>query len=288
MTALTADRNTAELIGEIDEYPVLAETVIYAGSIVVLDSSGWAKPAATATGLICAGRAEHRVDNSAGANGDRTVRVRRGVFRYANSADADEITKAEIGDTCYLVDDQTVAKTATGRSPAGLVVSVDANGVGVFMGYGPLLAPGGALLAANNLSDVGTVATARANLAVSEGLGTPTFVIGDETTGVRNVAIQLKTVAGADLAVRGSVIAYLSADANGDAVTALDLESVAIGTDGLAIPIVAKQAFVLVSEADGDIDLDIDSNANGTLYLVLVMPNGRLVASAAITFAAAE
>lgn len=286
MGAATQDRNTPQLIGDIDVYPVLAGAKIFAGTQVVLDSNGWAKPGVTGTGLVCAGRAEERVDNTAGQNGDKTVRVKRGVFKYFNSADADEITQAEIGDTCYIVDDQTVAKVATGRSPAGLIVSVDAQGVGVFMGYGPLLAPGGALLAANNLSDVGTKATARSNLGVYEKLGTPVFAIGAQAGDVINVGIQLKDSAGADLAVCGSVFAYLSDDANGDSIAGTAPSGgVVIGTDGLAVPLVADKAFQLVSEADGDIDLNIEEAGADTWYLILIMPDGRRVASEAITFA---
>ena len=56
-----------------------------------------------------------------------------GVFRYANSAAGDLIATADIGTVCYIVDDQTVAKTSATatRSPAGIVEDVDANGVWV-------------------------------------------------------------------------------------------------------------------------------------------------------------
>ncbi len=113
------------------------------------------------------------------------------------------------------------------------------------------------------------------------------FVIGAEAADVINVGIQLKDADGADIAVRGNVFAYLSDDANGDSVagTAPD-GGVAVGTDGLAIPVVAGKAFELISEADGDIDLDITESAGATWYLILVLPNGKLVASGAITFEA--
>jgi hypothetical protein len=52
----------------------------------------------------------------------------------------------------------------------------------------------------------------------------------------------------------------------------------------LAIPIVTGKTFLLVSEADGDIDLAIGEAGAGTWYLVLVLPNGKLVVSDAITF----
>ena len=38
------------------------------------------------------GRAEERVDNSGGNAGDLDIRVREGIFRWANSASTDEIT----------------------------------------------------------------------------------------------------------------------------------------------------------------------------------------------------
>lgn len=113
------------------------------------------------------------------------------------------------------------------------------------------------------------------------------FVVGSEGANKINVGIQLKDVAGADLAVRGSVKAYLSDDANGDSIVATAPSGgAAIGTDGLAIPVVAGKAFDLVSESDGDIDIDITEAGTKTCYLIVVLPNGKLVASDAITFAA--
>jgi hypothetical protein len=58
------------------------------------------------------------------------------VFRWENSANADLITQAEVGTDCYIVDDQTVAKTSATntRSKAGRVVSVDDAGVWVATG----------------------------------------------------------------------------------------------------------------------------------------------------------
>jgi hypothetical protein len=112
------------------------------------------------------------------------------------------------------------------------------------------------------------------------------MVVGAEAAHVINVALQLKDEAGEDYAARGSVQAYLAADANGDTpnTTAPDGVDV-IGTDGLALPIVAGKHFQLVSESDGDIDLDITESGAATMYLIVILPNGTLVASEAITFA---
>lgn len=288
MTALSAARNTKERDpASAWRGPVAAAVKCLAGGIAVRDASGNLKPAVAATGLVVAGRFEDTVDNTAGSAGDLDADYKPGVYRWANSADADEITKAEIGDNCFLVDDQTVAKTsATGtRSIAGKVFDVDALGVWVETGYAITNAPGGALLAANNLSDVGTPATALANLGGSPGLGAPAFVVGAEAGNVINVGIQLKTIAGADLAERASLLAYLSDDANGDSVAGTAPDTVAIGADGVAIPLVAGKAWLLTSEADGDIDINFTEDGADTWYLVVVLPSGRRAISGAITFA---
>ena len=116
-----------------------------------------------------------------------------------------------------------------------------------------------------------------------------TIVVGAENagTGTINVAIQLEDADGADLAARACILAYLSNDANGDSVVApVHSGAVAIGTDGLLLPIVAKTNFMLTSEVDGGIDINITEAAGKTAYLVLVMPNGELVVSDAITHTA--
>lgn len=131
--ALTKDRDTKEKGNTVYDAPVAAAKKIYAGALVALDASGNAVPGATAATLKGFGRAEEQADNSAGAAGDIKVRVKRGVFLFANSADADLITRADIGNNCYIVDDQTVAKTSdtNARSVAGRIDDVDASGVWV-------------------------------------------------------------------------------------------------------------------------------------------------------------
>ena len=113
--------------------PMAASAKIYAGSLVAANASGYAAPGSTATTLTALGRAEEQKDNSAGANGDKSVLVRRKkAFKFANYG-SDLVTQAELGKTCYIVDDQTVAKTdgTSTRSAAGKVVGVDSDGVWV-------------------------------------------------------------------------------------------------------------------------------------------------------------
>jgi hypothetical protein len=85
----------------------------------------------TATGSFGVGRAE--VAGSSTTAGVTAQPFREGTFQFANSAAGDLIATADIGTVCYIVDDQTVAKTngTSTRSPAGVVVDVDAQGVWV-------------------------------------------------------------------------------------------------------------------------------------------------------------
>lgn len=114
------------------------------------------------------------------------------------------------------------------------------------------------------------------------------FVVGAEAANTINVAIQLKDdKTGLDLAARAAAGMYLSDDADGDSIAATAPSgAVAIGTDGILHDTGggSKKVFLLVSEADGDIDVNITEAGAKTFYLVLVMPNGRLVPSGAITF----
>lgn len=112
--------------------PVKANTTIYQGSIVALDATGMAVPGSKAAGLTAAGRAEETVKNT-GADGDATIRVKRGVFVYGNSA-TNPVTAAELLKECYLEDDCTVSSSADGSSVAGKVIRVDPDGIAVEIG----------------------------------------------------------------------------------------------------------------------------------------------------------
>jgi hypothetical protein len=131
MVALISDRNTPRQQGTLLEVPVKGATTIFAGALVCLNGTV-AVPGAVSTTLIALGRAEEQKINT-GADGAVTVRVRRGVFRYANSASADAISWADYGKQVFVVDDQTVAKTngTNTRSVAGICRGVDAQGVWV-------------------------------------------------------------------------------------------------------------------------------------------------------------
>lgn len=110
---------------------VAAATVIYAGTLVAKNSSGYAVPASDTAGLIVLGRAVETVDNSAGLAAALNITVEPGVFQYTNSG-TNAVTIAHIGQLCWVEDDTIVASVAgTDAIPAGRVLGVDGNGVWV-------------------------------------------------------------------------------------------------------------------------------------------------------------
>ena len=131
--ALIADRNTPRRYWELYQDPVAASTKIFAGSLVVLNATGYAAPGSTATGLVARGLAEEQIDNSAGADGDLSINIRSGCFQFKNDA---SINRTHIGGTAYIVDDETLAATdGTGtRSAAGTIKDVDSDGVWIQVG----------------------------------------------------------------------------------------------------------------------------------------------------------
>lgn len=167
--ALTANRQPGHVYGERRNYPVAAGAHIYSGSGVVLNASGYAVAPSAAIGLVSVGFAVTEQDNTAGADGALRIEVFHDqVSMFENSASSDAITIAEIGDVCYWVDGGTVAKTSASgtRSIAGVIDGpIEGTRVGVRLGVFP---PVSGLVAANNLSDVGSAATARSNLGANK------------------------------------------------------------------------------------------------------------------------
>jgi hypothetical protein len=116
-----------------------ASVACFAGALIMRNAAGFLTKGATATGSVGVGRAEERRTGGA-SNGDEKLKVRPGRFWFKNSTSTDAIAVAQIGDVCFIVDDEQVAKTdGTGtRSPAGFVEDVDAN-LGVLVRFDEVL-----------------------------------------------------------------------------------------------------------------------------------------------------
>lgn len=136
MSAATAARVATErLTSNPQSYPQKGSTKLYAGTIAMIDSDGYVKPGATATGCLAVGVVKHRDgslpswDNSSGADGALAAEVEEGVFGpFGNSGTS--IAADDVGKPCFIVDDQTVVLTSSGtKSPAGYVSKVTSAGV---------------------------------------------------------------------------------------------------------------------------------------------------------------
>jgi len=127
-----AERNTPYRDAEIVAFPVAADTKVEAGTIGILHD-GYLEPGAAATDFTYLGRIEETVDNSGGSAGDLSAMVRLGkAVKWANSG-TDPIAQADVGGTCYVEDDGTVAKTngSNTLSAAGTILGVESDGVWV-------------------------------------------------------------------------------------------------------------------------------------------------------------
>ena len=134
MVAATKDRDTQEVPARFRAFPMAANAKVFAGTIAVVDASGNMNRGTTAATLKCVGVFDQPFDNTGGAAGAIAGEAKLGVFGpFANSAAGDQITNADVGADCFIVDDQTVAKTNGGstRSVAGKVHLVEAAGVWV-------------------------------------------------------------------------------------------------------------------------------------------------------------
>lgn len=134
MTAATKDRDTQEVAGRFRSFPFAAAAKVFAGTIAALDAAGNLNKGITATTLKCVGVFDQPYDNTGGAAGAISGEAKIGIFGpLANSAAGDQITSVDVGSDCFIVDDQTVAKTSgtSTRSVAGKVHMVDTVGVWV-------------------------------------------------------------------------------------------------------------------------------------------------------------
>lgn len=123
------ERNTQEREGAVFNYALAVGAIVSKGRIVMLDA-GAAKPGSAIAAAKTVGIAQMSADQTAG---DASVNVKRGTFLLKNSAGADEITAADVLADCFVVDDETVAKTdATATRPiAGRIEQVEGSGVWV-------------------------------------------------------------------------------------------------------------------------------------------------------------
>lgn len=124
MAALTGDLNAPfKHKGPIRATAMAAGAKIFAGGLVAVNAAGFAVPASDTVGATVIGRAEEFVDNTTGGAGDKVIRTASGIFRYQSSG-ANKLTQVDIGKQAFVIDDQTVGKTAGNAIVAGIVWAI--------------------------------------------------------------------------------------------------------------------------------------------------------------------
>jgi hypothetical protein len=259
--------------------PIAATTHVFAGAIAAISVAGYAVPGSADATLKVMGRYEEEGDNTAGTvGGEVKCQVARGTFKFANSGTTDAITVADLYRDCYVVDDQTVARTsAAGTRPvAGKVVQVDTDGVWVELGA-----------IAGNGTPIDIYVLAAADLRTSQYLGVKIdsngaaalAVLGEFACGV----LQNTPNTGAVAIVRVSGISSIIASG-----------AVAIGSPvaltAQSTSKVAVAATVNTSDAGGAADPVIGSHvlgialtlgATGTAHKILITHSGAVPTTAA-------
>ncbi|GGX33209.1 hypothetical protein GCM10007242_45410 [Pigmentiphaga litoralis] len=128
MPTLAANAVRPYELGSIQEYPVVANDIIFEGAAVGENGAGFARP--LVAGDVFLGFAESMVDNSTGTAGEITVRTRRYGQVQLPVAGAAAIT-ANDQPVVYASDDDTFTLTAVGNSPIGRLSRWVAPGVAV-------------------------------------------------------------------------------------------------------------------------------------------------------------
>lgn len=118
MATQTADIPRSYQLGDLEEYPVIASDIIYEGSAVGENGSGYARPLVAADPFL--GFCIENVDNSTGAAGDKLVKVKTRGKIVLTVTGASAIT-ANDRPAVYASDDNAFTLTSTSNTKIGYV-----------------------------------------------------------------------------------------------------------------------------------------------------------------------
>ena len=105
-----------------------------------------------------------------------------------------------------------------------------------------------------------------------------TVTVGDESTNVRTITIQLKDSNGNDINyVESFEMAVFTSAARTAFATTGGSTGIAIGADGALLALVAKKYFVCTSESDGDWDGTYTDTGTEACFVGIRLPSGRWV-----------
>lgn len=187
MAALTKDYQSPQsgtpsvVWPQLNNFGVEANTTIYGGALVAIDSSGYAVPASAVPGLRCVGRCQRQVVNTTaagfGSAGALTVEIQNGAFDFG--CPDSSITTANFGQYCYAVDDNNVSMSDGGgqRPIAGFVVNIISNSAsGAYNGR--------IIVQVGAASPYGTVLTSPSTANTARVVATSIHAYTGSTTGV--------------------------------------------------------------------------------------------------------
>lgn len=126
MTTLAKDAMRTYELGDTNAIPVIAADIIWEGAAVGDNGSGYARP--LVAGDPFRGFAERKVDNSAGAAGDKNVRPKsKGRIKLSISG----LAITDVGKDVYASDDDTFTLTKGSNTRIGHVYRYVSSGVGI-------------------------------------------------------------------------------------------------------------------------------------------------------------
>lgn len=248
-----------------------AAVKLLAGVMWARNGSGYVTNAADASGYIVVGVGKEEVDNSAGSAGDLECVAQRGVFKFANDTGT-AVTDADIGKTCYVLDNQTVSGDPGSYSViAGIVRKVDSDGVWVDVGNHPVPADG----------SVGVAALA--NAVADQIISTSVAVANTGTPdGVAHVTGQVKDAQGNALSGRFVITAWFAT--SGAWAAPADLGTLTALTNSTLLKEDTDDAFARVlTHSDGSWGLELDTASDGTVHVHALVSGPAVTANAAIT-----
>lgn len=118
MTTRASDIARPYELGDLEEYPVIAADIIYKGSAVGENGSGYARPLQAGDPFL--GFADLKVDNAAGAAGDQNVRVKTHGKVVIDVTGANAVTFND-RPLVYASDDDTFTTTASTNTIIGRI-----------------------------------------------------------------------------------------------------------------------------------------------------------------------
>ncbi len=126
MGTLTTDKIRDYELGDVNEFPMIAGDVIYEGTAVGDNGSGYARP--LVAGDAFRGFAERCADNSDGVAGDTRIRVKERGKVVLPVAD---LALADVGKDVYASDDDTFTLEKGSNTRIGYVCRYESSGVGI-------------------------------------------------------------------------------------------------------------------------------------------------------------